>query len=303
MGPRVGPVGGVRGGGPGPGGPGGKLGQTMRKLQAGMDVAKKLGKPIEEIIVTGVKQPKTFGRLLGPVGAGALLLGDIGAKLADQISQRKLDEAGRLATRTIPPKPDTPVATIQPEVIPEIVVTAKQPRPRPAIGLTGFVGGMLGLYSEPIGKLPVGARVSEPASPRIAPPKRPKKPTTIGVSADPLTRIPFDMVGSEPRFSRTREPAPIPRSRLLGIGTGQPKSIPGINAGLTGANVFALPLPQTQTRSAICAPCPRAKRKKRQRRTKCYRQLVKQGRYASRDKTSKWAQIDCDTGKTIKELI
>jgi hypothetical protein len=90
------------------------------------------------------------------------------------------------------------------------------------------------------------------------------------------------------------------RSTLLGIGTGAATVLAtGIATGIATQSKLAQ-ITRVGQATKYCQPCPRRKKK---RRTKCYRQLVKQGRYETRDKINKWAQIDCDTGKTIKELI
>ncbi len=88
--------------------------------------------PIDEITVTARRIVPRVIRLGGPLTFAA----DIAARMADVMSQRRLDEAGYLATRPVIARPDTPVQTIPPDVIPEIVVTAPRPslgRPAPVI--------------------------------------------------------------------------------------------------------------------------------------------------------------------------
>ncbi len=88
---------------------------------------------MEEVVTKAKRIPKPtyLTRLLGPLSA-ATSVAELGAMISDQISQTRLDEAGREATATDFPGPDTAVRTIQPERIPEIVVKAKRVSQRAA---------------------------------------------------------------------------------------------------------------------------------------------------------------------------
>ena len=289
--------------GAGPGGGRGYVSKSIRdkliklEVRSGAPPVKKPPTTIPEIIVKGKIPASRFGRLLGPWGAGVVFFGDIGAKLADAISQRKLDEAGRRATATDPPKwvgeyidPTTkvPVPLVAP--IPEIVVTAKRPPPQRIPAPTEFMpadyffqeigGRTVGTNFEPVAKTPIIA------APKVAVKEKtkPKLPLVFpGFTTIPGTG-----------FGTGSVTEPLPRSRLLGIGKPKLKVAAG-GTGLSGAGSlpgFAL---ATQTQPTLagsgCQPCPKKKRKKP--RTVCYRKMVNEARLESNDKTFKWEKIKC----------
>jgi len=242
------------------------------------EVAKKVGKPIPEIKVIAKRLPKPVSML--PFGGPLIFGADILAQIADRISRGRLDDAGRVATRTVRPGPDTKVKTIQPEKIPEIIVKGK----RPPVKSPRFTRRDL-------------KRFKDFRAPRVDfPDQRPTAvPTSIGKPKTPSKKKPklFDLVSSNQQ----------PRSVQLGIPRrvpGQPTTTPtttGFPGGLTAGNPQVLPLPQGDPiRSGRCPPC-RPKREKP--RTKCYKKLVKERTNPKNDKFYKLVEINCKSGKEV----
>jgi len=270
--------------------------KTLKELEL---LKSKQQKIIDEIIVKAKRIPKPPIGFVRAFAGPALFAADVGARIVDQISRQRLDEIGRIATLTDPAKPDTPVATIQPEVIPEIVVTAKRPAPtRPPSRLllpadSGFIG-------DPRVRLGAGrprlvSTVSVP-KPTLPTKKKPLISSLPAFPGEPLTLVPPQ---STSRPAVTTRPQTIPRSRLLGIGSG---GTPTVIPGLTGVGAGGVPLPQTspvRVASGFCPPCPKAKKKKETKRRKCYKKLVEERRNKSSDKEFRWTRIDCDTGREL----
>lgn len=295
MGPRPGAP---RGAGPG-GGPG-FVNKRIRDMLIRMEVREGTSPPkkppavIPEVIVKAKKPIPKIGGFLGPLGAGALFVADIGAKLADAISQRSLDEAGRRATATDPPKwvgefidPTVTPPALAVAPVPEIVVTAKRPKPKLP---TAFMPREF-FYQE-IGGRPVGTNF-EPVTktPIISAPK-----VDLGVKKKPKLPLVFPTFTTLPGrgYGTGSVTEPLPRSRLLGIGKPKLKVAAG-GTGLAGAGTvpgFAL---ATQTQPTLagagCQPCPKPKRKKP--RSVCYRKMVNERRNRSNDETFKWEKIKC----------
>ena len=257
------------------------LDRKLREAQM-RELAKKLGKPIPEIKVVAKRLPKPVSML--PFGGPLIFGADILAQIADRFSRMRLDEAGRVATRTVRPGPDTKVKTIQPEKIPEIIVKGK----RPPVKSPRFTRRDL-------------KRFKDFRAPRVDfPDQRPTAvPTSIVKPKTPSKKKPklFDLVSSNQQ----------PRSVQLGIPRrrpGQPTTttptttgFPG-PGGLTGVNPQVLPLPGvgSSVRTRTCPPC---RPKKEKPRTKCYKKLVKERTNPKNDKFYKLVEINCKSGKEV----
>jgi len=272
---------------------------------------------IPEIIVKAKRLP----RVVSAIGRASLPLSvaEVGGYLARNVlreaGRQAFEELGRKVTRTIPARPDTPVRTVQQTstetAIPEVIVTAKR-RPRP-VALQErsrlqdlFTGSMLNQMQRDMlaSTMKTGVYASTAQGTRIKAPTVPKVATSSQVATvTDLLTIPRTTTATRTRTRTMTLPATktqTRRSTLLGIGTGAATVLAtGIATGIATQSKLAQ-ITRVGQATKYCQPCPRRKKK---RRTKCYRQLVKQGRYETRDKINKWAQIDCDTGKTIKELI
>lgn len=62
---------------------------------------------------------------------------------------------------------------------------------------------------------------------------------------------------------------------------------------------FRQPQPDFDDAQANCPPCKKCKEDDDEPRDECFKQLVKQGRFAVDDTTYNWVAIDCDTGKEL----
>lgn len=225
--------------------------------------------------------------------AGALVgAADLLAQISDTVSQQRLDEAGRVATRPSKPKPDTPVATIPDEVIPEIKVFGRRRPARPRTPLpvptsrpgtnvltpdfsVGFPSQLPGIVTAPVAK--------------PKPPKQTAKPKPRNLPTTTLRPT----VGSDPRFFGDPRVRSTPRQTPK-IPTARPAPRPPIFAG---PSVTGVPLSDpTRTGSSFCPPC---KPKKPKPRTKCYKKLVKERTNPKNDVETKWTEINCRTGREI----
>lgn len=276
---------------------------------------------MDEVIVTAKRLP----RLASALGRASLplTLAEVGGYLLKGVlreaGRQAFEELGQKVTRTVPARPDTPVQTIpqaQPaELMPEVIVTAKR-RPRPTklaervnVDLlsnwfnTEMLRNTMQQTASKVGVSPVVA-LATPTVPQVKTRTKTKTKTMTdvltqtGTLTDPLT-------GTRTyTYTLPATSTAVKRSTLLGIGTGVASSVGVITnpATITGVSTFSKLSQVSKLRQATkyCQPCPR---KRKKRRKKCYRQLVKQGRTESRDKISKWAEINCETGRTIKELI
>lgn len=238
-------------------------------------------KKIPEIVVKAKRIPKAISGLLR-FGGPVTFVADIAGRMADQISRRRLDEAGEVATRTVRPGPDTKVRTIEPETIPEIFVTAKRkPVERPRITRRDL------------------RNFRNLGDPRVGfPDQRPDR--------DPKPKVKRPTLPKEnPGLIKLSQPNPLPRSIQLGIPRRRPgepgvrtRSMPG-PGGLTGVGPGLVPLAMGQpVHSQRCPPCPKPKKKNR---TKCYKKLVKETTNPRNDKVFKLVEINCRSGKEISK--
>lgn len=280
---------------------------------------------IEEVVATAKRLPKptVLTRLLGPLSA-ATSVAEIGAMIADQISQQKLDEAGEIATREVKAKPDTPVKTIKqpkPEVIDEIIVTAPRAAVRPKFNFpTARVAQGVKSFGE---LLQMPSTLGQPR-PDVKPETTIKAPdlsllrvtsaavpvallatmTAVKSSFAPKTKTKaqrekiikqLPTVFSDPQTFRAPMPAPNPladmasppRTRYTALTDVQPRMVE-----------FRVPATQTQ-RAAFCPPCPKKTETKKKRR-QCWKKLVREFADPRKDKVYKWERIDCRTGRPFK---
>ncbi len=263
-------------------------GPQLRALEASVEAKLRAAKfgPFEEIKVVAKRIPK--GSFL-PFGGPIIFAADIIGQITNVISQRRLDEVGYLATRTVKPKPDTPVKTISPEIIDEIVVTAKRPRAKRPDILRDFSTRDIDFFDSGAGfpsQKPTAVKFAVKSPKRIPKPKLP-------FDLDPFTFTRTNIRPGE-RGSPSAQPRTGPRSTLLNI---PKRTTPG---DLTRFNPQVIGLPITasspQLAGGSCGPCPKPKEKKRK---KCYKGLMKQGRFARNDKFTKWVEINCRTKREI----
>lgn len=270
---------------------------------------------IEEIVVTASRTSQLAAAAraarFNVAGIAGWLVGSLAAEILRDVSQARLDVAGELATRTIPARPDTPVRVMEPEVIPEIVVTARrQELVRPPMPQ------FFSVDDDPFVMQTVYPRYAEPApsvSPIVDAPLQIPMPTPLVAPLPLATPLPLAMPQPFPQpFPQpSTQPFPQPSAQPFPQPAAQPMPQPSVQPGtgtvpksLTGSQTGVLPF--TGLQAGLCPPATKTRTKckkdKDKRRNKCYRQLVKQARYGRADKISKWAEIDCDTGRTIREI-
>ncbi|MGI9457521.1 MAG: hypothetical protein ACR2NU_13235 [Aeoliella sp.] len=242
-------------------------------------------KVVEEIVVQGSRSAAAASAAtrFNIFTSVASVLGILSAKIAEEISQQKLEsEFAKLMARDRT-KPDSPLQTIPPDPpIPEIVVTGTRPFPTSSGG---------------------------------APP-RPPRPTFDLIEFQRPQNILVD-----PKQDKLVTPRPpqLPRVRPTRFATPGgallPSTVPLPIGDLGGGDLTRFqgtvlpsqrPAPQTalQTQPAMagfCPPCPKPT-KRRKRRSECWRKLVKEARNPANDKEFKWVRIDCDTGREIKSF-
>ena len=275
---------------------------------------------IEEIVATAPRVARfPFGAVGGGLAAGAFSI----AAIFDRLSQQRLDEAGRIATRETFARPDTPVATIEPEVLPEVIVTARRISTRPAVRPQLF--RFLSPDDDPFVMQPVEPRFI-PTVPEVSPefsveiPTLPRAPTRlipfpveiplrrpgtrVDTRARPVTR-PQTRPATDPQpfVDPLADPQPLPQPRV------DPQTDPLTVVGPrvvgfprpTGSPFpFVLPFAQPrEVRSPTCPPCPKTKKKKKKKRSECFKKLVKEGLTEDLDTEFNWVRIDCATGREL----
>lgn len=277
---------------------------------------------IDEIIVTAPRPVLPIG-LFGGLLAGAAV---IGAEIARELSQQRLDESFRAFQNVQPRTPDSPVATIEPDVIDEIIVTARRPILRPGILPTGF--SFLSPDADPFEMetitprfFPDTPQIPEisPQFPEIAPEIPQPRPTIAPQIAPPRPQIRPDIrpdireapdILPQPLATPQPLPIPTPFPDVLPQPFAPPAPVPltPVSPGLLGfpnpfqfAQPFAQPDPNFDTRTKKCkAPVKtKCKKKKEKPRTKCFKKLVKEARFKKNDKSFNWVAIDCSTGKEL----
>lgn len=262
--------------------------------------------PIPEIRVTAARPSSipalgSAARLAGRfafVGA----LGVTAADLLRMVSQNRLDEAWQnlRLTEGAPRRRDTPVQTIVPETIPEIIVTA--PRPFPASPILpnpfifpdpGFISPVRVPRTAPQVRPSPQIEIPAPPLPTIRPTRAPAQSPSPLVSpvTNPLTwvspgRLPS--IRPRPRFR------PRPRTQT------RAQSRPQLRGNLqTLYENLAQPSPAAQQARKKCPPCKKDK-KKDERREECFKKMVEERAYERWDKVYKWQEIDCVTGRPLE---
>lgn len=278
---------------------------------------------IEEVVVTAPRSappPTPVPRLpLGMASIFAVAGGFIASKFLEEISQQALErEFEELMAPDAFVPGDTPVIPMQPEVIPEVVVTARRPPLRVAPMPQFFPR-----FSDPdpwvlqpiipreLPRPQVDVEVIPdvaPAAPEIPSPQRFTVPLPLPTVVPMPQTTPEIVPGAQPRI-RPATPLPSPGPEISPIpGTrADPQIQPGTSLGpLTQLRTETLtfpetrPLPGTLPQQGLCPPCPKTKEEEQETpRSQCFKKLVKEGLFPSMDQSYEWAEIDCFTGREL----
>jgi hypothetical protein len=299
-----------------------------------------------EIIVKGKAPPRPAFAGAGSAAVRfnlATFFATVGGFLVSNIlrdvSQARLDEAGRIATEPVLAPPDSPLRVMQPEPLTEIVVTAQRiqpetllrrlPMPPPLITpdfdpfiMVPFVPRELPRPATlPVEAVPAPQIPSPTRSPINVPQTRPATIPTRRRIARPSVR-PSIQPGTAPQVAPAPTPfaSPIPSVSPATQPATRPTVRPSV-APSTGIEALTNPLTdfrrrlvestrserraqlQTQvaTAQSECPPPPQCKKDEEleKPRDRCFKQLVKQGLFQSMDRTYDWEEIDCITGRPI----
>jgi len=309
-------------------------------LPTGAFVPPVLPGPITEIIVKGkVPARPSFGfgkpATLGPAALFALVGGLLIREILEERGQAMVDKAlAETLARKPRKKRDTAVIVQQPQLIPEIRVTAKRrqfvralqriPQPLPLITPDADPFVLIPFLPR---VLPAPVAVPDPmvAPPTIPQPQR--TPANVPTRFLPLTIPTFVPLRTSPLVSPERRVAPAPQ--VSPQPATSPLPAPGISPAvapsaqpatrrqtqrLTSTQSSLLQSlrrqlsqrGQTATQSLAAAQgkcvCPKAKKcekEKEKPRDKCYRKLVKERLLPSMDTSYEWAEIDCITGREL----
>jgi len=262
--------------------------------------------PVPNVVVTAKRPPPARPNFLGRGNAAIGIAGFI-AEYLNQISENALQAAGFAATRPVYTQrsKDTPVQTIQPTPIDEIIVTAQTGDYRsiwPQIEAEPYQYGRVDLgydlYAEPLFlNNPQLQPKAKPGRPNIRPPRPPRRPQRRERRRRIPQRRPERRPDLRPGFRPTFRPGTpkvtpqtrkgTPPSPLFGVGTVEvPRTIEFPRVGQD-------PQPETDKK---CKPC---KKKKDEPREKCYKKLVKEAVYPKDDTAYNWTEIDCITGREL----
>ena len=261
-------------------------------------------KPIEEIIVKGtrLRTASLFASRLAMPVLVAESAGRLGAAIARELQRQAIDELADWATRTDYPGPDTKVRTIpqvktETSLIPaqkmeEIVVTARRPRPvtfaEPGLTRSQIASFQRDMMTQSGAGISVGT-ITAPTIPQVK--TKTKTLTQVATRTQTLT-LPITGVSTR-------------RSTALGIGTGVATGV--LTGVATGVATGVITSTGAQTQSQLsqttrvgqktkyCKPKPKKARKE------CWKKLVKEARFESKDKVSKWVKINCDTGRELRK--
>ena len=207
---------------------------------------------LDEIVVKGKRVAKVLTR-----GSGLLFAADVGARIVGAISQQRLDEAGRLAVRPVPPKPDTPVRTIQ-QPITEIIVTAKRPalaRPMPVPAIPRRRAPRRSPSPERRPWRP--RRPKPPPAPVVPAPQPPPRRAPRRVTPIPPLRWPMNPNLPVPQTPNLPGRGPVPTLPRPGIFPIQPGGLPNVpTRPLPLAPTVPSPFTPTRTQPAP-RPTPR----------------------------------------------
>lgn len=256
---------------------------------------------IPEIVVTAKRLKVATGfasRLALPVSI-AEGSGRLGAAIARELQRQAIDELADWATRTDYPGPDTKVRTmpkVKTETAPaparemeEIIVTARRPRAttfaEPGLTRSQIAGFQRDMMTQSGAGFSVGT-ITAPTIPQVKTKTKTKTLTQIATRTKTLT-LPITGVSTR-------------RSTALGIGTGVATGVlTGVATGVMPATSVSVQSQVTQftrtgQRTKYCKPKPK------KARTQCWKKLVKEARFESQDKVSKWVKINCDTGRELR---
>lgn len=252
----------------------------------------------------------------------AVVGGTLVAKILEDRSQAKLDEAMReLMASGNRSRPDSPLY-LQPQTIPEIIVTGKAPTfPQ----VLPFPSPLITPDFDPFIMVPIVPRQLpiRPAQPDIvvAPveiPQPQRSPANVPKRRIDIrpSRRPTILPGTAPEVAPLATPlaSPIPSTRPSVRPSIKPSVSPQVATNpLTGIRTSTLQssVPATERRAELrpqvaaaqqqCPPPPQCKKDEEleKPRDRCYKQLVKQGLFPSMDRTYDWQEIDCVTGRAL----
>lgn len=234
-----------------------------------------------------------------------------GQQLLDAEYEKFLATANRV-------KPDSPLYTI-PEVIPEIITTAKRSEIRQEYELPPLPE-FYPDFDSPY-------ELSPAVAPRVPLPQQKPKTTTKPLEIplpqpfripQPFAR-PWAQPWAQPYPMPYPQPETMPRPDTL-PGT-RPQTQPQVRpaprvAPVPGTPIplpfappltsvgpstlpYAVPLPAPDAqRTKRCPPCKKPKEREEERR-ECWKKLVKEGVYPSDDESYNWTRIDCFTGREL----
>ena len=271
---------------------------------------KETQKPIEEIIVKGtrLRTATAFASRLALPITVASEGGKIISMIARELQRQAIDELAEWVLRPEIPKPDTAVRTM-PQVktkadvatsrfpaqqMQEIVVTARRPRAltyaEPAISREQMRSFDLDMLQQTGVGFSAGT-ITAPTIPQV------KTKTRTRTATFPQVRTRTKQLTLPITGTGTR------RSTLLGIGTGVATGIAtgiatGVGTGVATGVATQSKLAQVTRvgqKTKYCKPRPKKKR------TVCWKKLVKEARFESQDKVSKWIKINCDTGRELRK--
>lgn len=284
---------------------------------------------IDEIIVrakaprppptTRARLPRAIGagalRLLGllglAVGATALLEGERKRRQAEEDALARAETELRRQERL---KRETLRVLPQPEVIPEVIVTAKRQLLPQVLPWPQFPDPDADPFFSPTVEprfLPETQPAPEPiievepvAPPMIPQPARSPHvtPYTFPIPEIRPLRQPMPRPDTMPQPEPVPRVSPSERTRTSPTVSPQPRSrrrTAPATRRLTQPQPQPLPFGDPRLGRPDCPPCPRAKEEEKKPRLECYKKLVKEGLYPDMDESFNWVQIDCITGREL----
>jgi len=286
---------------------------------------------IEEIIVTAPRPvpvsplaPSLLTRF-NLASFLAVLGGTLFAEILRDISQADLDESlRRFKAVGKRPKSDTPVLTIQPEVLDVVTVTARRLQPRTLFPSQLLVRAPQVIFTEQIDfremvvMTPFFLPETAPAAPTVPGPVR--VPLPLGIPL-PVTLplglpLPFALPAAQPLGDPVSQPLadPValpfaqPLADPLADPLAQPFAQPVVGPKvftpvLTAPQPVGVPSPLAQPTfdiaGQVCPPCTKVDEQPEEPRLECFKKLVKESIFPQFDESFNWTEIDCFTGQEL----
>ena len=287
---------------------------------------------LPEVVVKGVATSRPFFGLgaASVVSVGTLLAtvgGVLVAKILEERGQEILDREFReLMAKGDRVQTDSPLVTMQPEVLPEIVVTGSRLQrlrnllrvtPQPFIFISpDFVPDFVEFTPRelPAPTAPSPLLTPAPIAPEVPLPTR--RPINV-----PTRFIPSIQPAGLPTVAPARVPTPRRRVAPATLPSVAPGVRPGIQtfvqpststSGLTGLRASTVQSTRLRSQSAtraqlnaaiqgscVCPKPPKCKKEREKPRTECFKKLVKEGITADLDTSFNWVEIDCLTGSEL----